>query len=192
MAWGKVDIPADREETPDPQSPTLLSPQPLPYASVSSQRGILIDRWRGGARVIVPPPRDWRIFVHWGWIPVITSTTWFVLALTDGRIYYFVGVFALISACWMLYTFWRPLAFEVDEREVRIGFVRGRSFWWTEQIPRAAVGEIRMNSVNGKLLIRITGKDLKEVSLRAPRKITSEVASALQAALSERAASQGA
>ena len=92
----------------------------------------------------------------------------------------------------MLYTFWRPLAFEVDEREVRIGFVRGRSFWWTEQIPRAAVGEIRMNSVNGKLLIRITGKDLKEVSLRAPRKITSEVASALQAALSERAASQGA
>lgn len=191
MGWGKVEIPPDRSEAPPLTTAGQNDPDPLPYAGILSQRGVLIDRWWGGARVVVPPPRGWRMFLRWEWLAIGVLTTWFVIGLINGRVYYVIGPIALVFLACMLYTFWRPQAFQVDEKEVCVGFVHGRKYWWTYRWPRSAVGEIRMNSVNGKLLLRITGKSLEEISLGGGREVTREVASVLQAALSQNAPNPG-
>lgn len=185
MGWGKVEIPGTRDDTVPTVPPSAPAPDMLAYAGATSQRGVIIDRWSGGARVIVPPPRGWRLFLYWEWLAVAYLGGWFALGLSDGKLYYVVGAMAIAAFAWMTFTFWRSRAFLLNDEELCVGFTVGRGYIWIARWPRSAVGEVRMNSVNGKLLVRITGRDMREVSLKANREITREVAAALQQALCE-------
>ena len=133
----------------------------------------------------VPPRRGWRLFARWEWLVIAFFGGHFMAGLYLGAFEYRFFFAAILLLVVTLYTFWRSDVFLVSEQEVCVGFVRGDGYVWTRTWPRTAVGQIKMNRGNGKLLIRITGEDFIEFSMPTSRPVTEKIAHVLQEALVE-------
>jgi hypothetical protein len=107
----------------------------------------------------------------------------FIAAWQDGYLAPISGTICIAAAVHFLYTFWRRRAFLINEHVVSFGRTKLNGFIWEDTWPRASVGEIRLNATNGKLLIRITGRDMKEYFISSKRQVTQEVAQVLQEAM---------
>jgi hypothetical protein len=78
---------------------------------------------------------------------------------------------------------WRRRVFEVTPAEVRVGYATGTRVVWIDRWRRRAVGEVRLNRFTGDLLIRITGRDMKEYFISRDLQAAQRVADELDAAL---------
>lgn len=110
-----------------------------------------------------------------------------VAIIQDGGLPLISGPCFLVLLAWCSYTVWRRRVFVVNANEVCMGYVHGSTYIARDRWPRDSVGEIRANPHDGKLLIRITGKDLKEYSIGRDRRTVEFVADVLQQTLKEMA-----
>jgi hypothetical protein len=123
---------------------------------------------------------------------ILAPWQWAVLAITTFRQWLNVSeqghLLALDSGVqialviFVLFTAWRRRVFAVTANEVSVGFASRWPLSWRYRWPRRAIGEIKTNSTNGNLLIRVTGSDLKEFRI-GDRVVTQFVADVLQSAL---------
>jgi hypothetical protein len=168
--------------------PTELRPPPvLNYVERETRSDMAVFRDAGTTRVIAPRKAVWEMVLDWHWLIPIGCTVYLVAALQEGEINIARGVAAAVVAPVVLvrqvYTLWRRRVFEVTPDEVRVGYVRGSNPIWEDRWPRGAVGEVRVNRFDGRLLIRITGQDMKEYRVSRDRKATEAVAAVLDEAV---------
>jgi hypothetical protein len=158
--------------------------QTLPYADPIAQLGVTIHREAGVTTVTVPPPSGLRMLFSAHWVLIGFFGLRAYAAWDDGQIAVGSTVICVGAFVHLVYTFWRRRIFLVSDREVRFGRLKARGYIWEETWPRQAVGEIKVNAYNGKLLIRITGEDMKEYFISSNRDVTRQVAEVLNAELS--------
>jgi hypothetical protein len=178
--------------TPPQHDPQLAGsgeqPLPLSYADPAAQLGIVIQRDGSGLRVIVPRPRGLRMLLTGHWVVFLVFGTRVVAAWDDGKLEVFSAMICVVAFGHMVYTIWRRRVFLVSGSEVRFGYLRPGGDIWEEAWPRESIGEIKMNPYSGKLLIRVTGKDMREYFVSSNRMVTQRVADVLSSELGRPAA----
>jgi hypothetical protein len=174
----------------------LSSPAPpLPYADLPSRWGVTVERLPDGVRVVVPPVPGWRrlgagFFVGGSilavFLTIIVATSYSAgdwAALVINGILYGGGLVWVVLAA--RYRLRRRVVLEVTRDTVAATHLSGgkprRRVAW----PRAKVLEIKLNSSNGKLIVRIAGADFVEMYLGPNRELNAYVAEVLAAALRE-------
>ena len=176
---------AERPSTPT-SSPVPVPVHVLGYVQGSTRYGVAIERDANAVRVLLPtiPLR----YLLLGCIPIVAIFGIRAVAIWQDGGVLVVSVLVIVAAVVGVFLSrkWREV-FEVDEAFVRVGHVRpsGKTVW-TGSWPRHAVGEIRYSTINGHLLIRITGQDLLEFPLPGDVKTKQEIAAVLAAALANR------
>ena len=176
--------------TPPPTASTLL-----PYADLPSRWGVTVERLPEGVRVVVPPVPGWRrlgagFFVGGAVLAVlltiIVATSYRAgdwAALVINGILYGGGLVWVVLAA--RYRLRRRVVLEVTRDAVAATHLSGGKPRRRVEWPRAKVLEIKLNSSNGKLIVRIAGADFVEMYLGPNRELNAYVAEVLAAALLE-------
>jgi hypothetical protein len=118
---------------------------------------------------------------QWAVLGITTFRQWLSVS-EEGHLLAFDSVMQVALLLYVLLTAWRSRVFAVTSDEVSVGFASRWPLSWGYRWPRRAIGEIKTNSTNGNLLIRVTGSDLKEFRI-GDRVVTQFVADVLQNAL---------
>ena len=161
-----------------PQVPDLPATA-LPYAQPATQLGVFVHRDAEMLRVVVPPLRGWRVFAPWQWAVLIIGGLRIGIGLSENHVF-LIDLIAIVAVlAFVGFTFWRRRVFQITSEAVGVGFVRGVGVMWQHEWPTKSVGEIKMNPSNGRLLIRITGADMKEFRISGSRVVTQFVADEL-------------
>ena len=161
-------------------------PQPvLPYADAAAQLGVFVFRDATMLRVVVPPLRGWRILAPWQWAVLAIAALRIVIGLQERHVFLIDPAAIAVLLAYKAYTFWRRRVFQVTAQAVGVGFQRGAGVMWQHEWPTSSVGEIKLNASNGRLLVRITGADIKEFRISGRQVVTKAVADLLQSALAE-------
>ena len=160
-----------------PSQPAALL---LQYAEPAAQLGITVHREPDEVIVIIPPPSVLRmVFAPSLFGTVLLGMLSYSIISTERKIpLLFVGLF-IISAAYYVLTFGRRRAFKFGLREVGFGYVMGAKYWWLQTWPRSAIGEVKRNPYSGKLMIRVTGKDMQEYFISRNPDVTQYVVDAL-------------
>lgn len=162
----------------------------LNYADLPNQWGVVCHSSDlGVVRVIVPPLPSWRhlhkgffiggvvlaVLVAWISYEVIVRSH---LEAIPSLIACGAALFALALVA--VHRLRGRLAFELDSKQLvlRNSLQAGSRSW-----PRGNIAEIRMNRSNGKLLIRVRGRELIDVDISPSREVTEYVAVVLNDAL---------
>src|SRR3954464_15058866 len=172
--------------------PLPLSAPALPYADLPARYGVAVEPVGDGERVVVPPVPGWRhlhagfhiAFVALGGVLALIGC----ISYASGEPTMLVGgcpyAVALVCVAGVaLGRLCRRIVFDVTADQVRLAFVTGGRVSRHVSWPRAAISQIKLNPFNGKLLIRITGKDLFELYLGPNTEVNQLVADTLAAAL---------
>jgi hypothetical protein len=174
-----------------PESPPPL----LPYADLPSRWGVCVERLPDGVRVVVPPVPNWRR-LHAGFyvggsvlalvvvgvaVAAVNTGDWLPM-LPNGLLYGGGLLWVLLAARYRLR---RRIAFEITRHTVSTTYLSGRSGSRRVEWPRARVSEIKLNSSNGKLIVRVTGVAFVELYLGPNRDLNAYVAQVLATALRE-------
>ena len=176
--------------TPPPTAST-----PLPYADLPSRWGVSVERLPEGVRVVVPRVPGWRrlgagFFVGGAvlavFLTIIVATSYRAgdwAALVINGILYGGGLVWVVLAA--RYRLRRRVVLEVTRDAVAATHLSGGKPRRRVEWPRAKVLEIKLNSSNGKLIVRIAGADFVEMYLGPNRELNAYVAEVLAAALRE-------
>ena len=103
--------------------------------------------------------------------------------LIANTVVYGGGLLWVILAAW--YRLRRRIVFEVTQSTVSATHLWGRGAGRRVEWPRAKVSEIKLNSSNAKLIVRVTGVAFVELYLGPNRQLNVHVADVLSAALRE-------
>jgi hypothetical protein len=124
------------------------------------------------------------ILAPWQWavLGITTFRQWLHVS-EQGRLLALDSGVQIALLLYVALTAWRRRVFAVTADEVSVGFASKWPLSWRYRWPRRAIGEIKTNSTNGNLLVRVTGSDMKEFRI-GDRVVTQYVADALQNALS--------
>jgi hypothetical protein len=130
------------------------------------------------------------ILAPWQWavLGITTFRQWLSVS-EQGRPLVLDSGVQIALLVYVVLTGWRRRVFAVTADEVSVGFASRWPLSWRYRWPRRAIGEIKTNSTNGNLLIRVTGSDLKEFRI-GNRVVTQFVADVLQDALATRHSKQ--
>jgi hypothetical protein len=158
-------------------------PDDIAGAEAARAAGVRVNRSDTGIQVTVPPPRGWSILAPWQWgvLGITTFRQWLHVS-EQGRLLALDSGVQLALLLFVGLTAWRRRVFAVTADVVSVGFASKWPLSWNYRWPRRAIGEIKTNSTNGNLLIRVTGSDLKEFRV-GDRVVTQFVADVLQDAL---------
>lgn len=178
-----MSIPAQPVNLDQPTAGPLLQ---IGYVSDLTRAGISVEQDGQTLRVVAPRIAWWEVALDWKFYALLVLGYWSVGALWEGRVTAFTCVATAAGICllaYMAHTVWRRRVFEVTPDLLRMGYVRGQKPIWIGQWPRRSIGEVKRNRFNGKLLIRITGKDMKEYRLAGGREATEQIARVLSEAV---------
>lgn len=169
----------------------------LPYADLAGRWGVSVEYSTDRVRVVVPPVPSWRHLgkgFHIG-IAVLAAinVAWWVGAAVGRRVPLEVlvwncaiyGVPLLILLLIAAGRLRRRTVIEVSAAEVSVCSVGPRGDIRRRSWSRPLVSEIKLNRMNGKLLIRVAGNDLVEVYLAPNRELNAAVADVVAAALND-------
>lgn len=172
-----------------------VQPVPLTYADLPEQWGVSCQHEPAAVRVAVGPIRTWGpVFAMYRWW-LVGLLAWLALqigAMVNDRpilwepIAVIGGVYGYVILLLLLIAYTRlrrRIVFEVTARRFTIlifapGFSHRTQTW-----ARNEIGDIRFNPYNGKLTVRITGQDLKDIYVSPNRPATEFVARTLDEAL---------
>jgi hypothetical protein len=160
--------------TPPPASPVLLT-----YADPPAQLGVTVLRESDAVYVIVPPPCGLRMFFTWHLAVLLIFGLLIVVGISERKFFPLPSLAFPVVLGHYAYTFWRRRVFMVSPDHVKFGCVGGGGYLWQHEWPRSEIGEVKMNRYNGKLLIRVTGKDMQEYFISSNPAITQYVADML-------------
>ena len=171
-------------------------PKPLlPYADLPSRWGVTVERLPGGVRVVVPPVPGWRrlgagFFVGGALLAVFLTIIGASLyrasewgPLVFNAILYGGGLLWVVLAA--RYRLRRRIVLEVTRGTVSATYLTGRNNARRMEWPRAKVAEIKLNSSNGKLIVRVAGVSFVELYLGPSPQLNAYVADVLATALRE-------
>lgn len=152
-------------------------------APAAREAGVRVDRGDAGVRVTVPPLRGWMILAPWQWgVLAITTFRQWLHVSEQGQLLALDSVVQIALLLYVILTARRRRVFAVTADEVSVDFASRWPLTWRYRWPRRAIGEIKSNVMNGNLLVRVTGSDLKEFRV-GDRVVTQYVADVLQDAL---------
>jgi hypothetical protein len=169
--------------------------QVLEYPDLLTRWGIAVEEDARGMRIVIPPVPAWRLLPRsykFG-LSILASMVAFHAATifrsigTGARWTDFVPPFVLdaLGICIVLtmayLRLYRRVTFEVTANRLRFAsqnLLAGTGDW-----PREDVIEIRLNEVNGKLIVRARGRDMSEFFISPERQVTRYVIEQLNAAM---------
>jgi hypothetical protein len=162
----------------------------LAYADPPSRWGVTVDHCSDGLRVVVPPVPSWR-YLHPGYaLGLITfaigvmllATVWKgdLAALPGAATYLFASSAILMRA---LYRLCSRTVIDVTRNDLSITPIAIFKYFTSATWPRAAIGEIKVNLNNGKMLVRITGKNMFEFYISPSRQATDLAVAAVREAV---------
>lgn len=153
----------------------------LGYADPPAQLGVNVIHDGDAVFVIVPPPTGLRMLITPHVPAIVVCGIYVAIGIQDGKIFP-VPLFAFpVILGHYAYTFWRRRVFKISPQEVAFGRVKNAGYGWEQRWQRSEIGEIKVNPYSGKLVVRVTGKDMQEYFISHNRAITQYVADSLMA-----------
>ncbi|HEY7086772.1 MAG TPA: hypothetical protein VH518_01705 [Tepidisphaeraceae bacterium] len=171
-----------------------MPPTQLAYAELPSRWGIALEREANVVRITIPPVPSWRLLprAYFIFIPILAlsaigffcgiwlSRDWSSPAINAGIYGLLLGI--LLLQAWRL-THDR-LVFEVGPAFLSIAHMTRRGTTRRQLIPRTRVGEVKLNPSDGRLFIRVIGREFIELFVSPDRDVTRWIAKELSSAMS--------
>ncbi len=173
----------------------MASQSQLTYADLYEQAGVSIEKTPTCTRVAVAPtPGWWPIFHVCRWpglficfglvvllcnIPALPRSDWPPLLLNVGL--YLLMLLALLA--WGYIRTRRRIAFEVTPGALVLTVIPPIGSPSATAWRRHELREVRYSPINGKVLVRVTGKDLLEIFVSTNRRVAEHVGDSVGAAL---------